>query len=101
MVFLVAEVLNCRTKYLLFNTSVEITQPEHIWINFLDVLLYQEASIAPLQNFLGHQFFEIELAPIITKNIPMHDFEEFSLICGYLGTPWAYELLETFLWLWL
>jgi len=59
MVFLIAPFFDSCTKNLLFDPGVDVTEAKNIRVDFFNMILDQEASIAPVDDPLGQQTFKL------------------------------------------
>jgi hypothetical protein len=61
----IAELLDRNAEKLVFGASIQITQPEDIGIDSLDMFLNKKTSVRPVPDFVGNQLLKHLLCPIV------------------------------------
>jgi hypothetical protein len=59
MEFFITPFFESSTKNLLLDPSVKVAEAKNVRVHFFDVILDQEASIAPVYDTLGQQTFKL------------------------------------------
>ena len=59
MEFFIALFFDSSTKNLLLDPRVKVAEAKNVRVHFFDVILDQEASIAPVYDTLGQQTFKL------------------------------------------